>query len=82
MNMDIWVVGTSNQLFIREFYTEKNFQENKVVPGKTGKLWSVHFLLPILFVLTLVSVRAVLCKNIALSTLVLWNKIVATVRFL
>ena len=35
MNIDIWVVVTSNQLFIRGSYTEQNFQINKVVIGKT-----------------------------------------------
>ena len=25
INMDIWIVGTSNQLFIRDSYTEKKF---------------------------------------------------------
>ena len=28
VNMDIWVVGTSNQLFIRGSYTETNFPKN------------------------------------------------------
>ena len=36
VNMNIWVVGTSNRLFIRGSFTEtKNFQKNKVVSGKT-----------------------------------------------
>ena len=33
-NMDIWVIGTLNELFIRSFYTRINFQ-NKVVRCKT-----------------------------------------------
>ena len=33
MNMDIWEVGTSNQLFIRGSYTETKFSKNKVVTG-------------------------------------------------
>ena len=35
MNMDIWVVGTLNQLFIGIFKLKQNFQKNKVVTGKT-----------------------------------------------
>ena len=33
--MDIWVVGTSNQLFVTGSYTEKNFSKN-VDTGKTA----------------------------------------------
>ena len=35
MNMNIWVVGTSNQLFITCSYIETNFQKKKVVRAKT-----------------------------------------------
>ena len=35
MNMDIWVVGISNQPFRRDSYSEVNFLKNKVVTGKT-----------------------------------------------
>ena len=35
MNMDIWIVGTSNQFFVRDSYTEIFFSKNKVVTGKT-----------------------------------------------
>ena len=35
MNMDIWVVVTSNQLFVRGSKLEQNFQKNKVDTGKT-----------------------------------------------
>ena len=35
MNMDFWVVGTSNQLFIAGYYTETNFQKNMADTGKT-----------------------------------------------
>ena len=35
-NMDIWVVGTSNQLFIKSILKLKqNLQKNKVVTSKT-----------------------------------------------
>ena len=33
--MDIWVVGTSNQPFLRVSETGTNFPKNKVVTGKT-----------------------------------------------
>ena len=35
MNMDIWVVGTLNQLFIGSSQTETKFQKHKVVTDKT-----------------------------------------------
>ena len=35
MNMDIVVVGTSNQVFKIGFYNETNFQKNKLVTDKT-----------------------------------------------
>ena len=34
MNMDIWVVGTLNQLFVRVPKLKQIFQKNKVVTGK------------------------------------------------
>ena len=36
MNMDIWVVATSNQLFIRGSQSETKLSENEVVTGKTS----------------------------------------------
>ena len=33
--MVIWVVGTSNQLFIGGSYTDTKFSKNNVVTGKT-----------------------------------------------
>ena len=33
--MDIWVVGTVNQLFLKGSYTESKFSNDKVVSGKT-----------------------------------------------
>ena len=33
--MDIWVVATSNQFFLRGFKTGKKFQKNKIVTDKT-----------------------------------------------
>ena len=34
MNMDIWLVGTSNQVFLRGSYTETKISKNKVVTRK------------------------------------------------
>ena len=36
INMDIWLVGTSNQLFMRGYQLKQNFQNNKVVTGKSS----------------------------------------------
>ena len=35
MNMDIWIVGTSNQFFKQVLIMKQKFQENKLVTGKT-----------------------------------------------
>ena len=56
--MDIWVVGTS-----RGSKTETNFPKNKAVASKTPVFVIVHFVVAILFVLTLASDRAVLNQN-------------------
>ena len=68
--MNIWVVGTLNQLFILKL----NFQKSKVVSGKTPFFVKVHFILPILFALILVFDGAVLYDNITLSIVVLSTK--------
>ena len=34
VNIDIWVIDTLNQLFVRGSYTEIKFSINKVVSGK------------------------------------------------
>ena len=69
MNMDIWIVGTSNQLFVRDSYTEKFFSKNKVVTGKTPffceKLCTPH---------SIYLNRAVLYGNVAFSILLLSTK--------
>ena len=40
MNINIWVVGTSNQLFEDVIKLKQNFQKNKVVvTGKSPFLW-------------------------------------------
>ena len=54
---------------------EQNFQNKKVGTGKKlCSLWYIHFALPILFVLTLSSDRAVLCGNVVFLILVLSTK--------
>ena len=60
MNMDIWVIGTSNQLFMRGSETETKTPFFMIGP-----------LLTILFVLTLAPDKAVLYRNDAFSILVL-----------
>ena len=60
----------SNQFFIRGSYKLKqNFKKNKVVTGKTPFFLIVHFVLIILFVLTLASDMAVLYENDAFPIL-------------
>ena len=50
---------------------KQNFQKNKVVTGKTPFLWQVHFVVIILFVLTLAFDMAVFYGNDAFTILVL-----------
>ena len=50
MNMDIWVVGTLNLLFIKD-----SFNEIKELVRKFRSLWKVHFVLLILFVLKILA---------------------------
>ena len=75
MNMVIWLVGASNQLFIRGSQSEQNFQKNEVVIGKfpffdIGPFCTPHFL----FVLALTSNWEVLYANITFSILELSTK--------
>ena len=50
INMDIWVVGTSSQLFIAGSYTETKFSEKKKwILAKLCSLWQVHFEKAILY---------------------------------
>ena len=69
--MCILVVDTSNQLFIRGSLAETKFSKHKLVTGKISFFVKVHFVLIILFVLTLASDMAVLYENDAFSILVL-----------
>ena len=74
MNMGIWVVGTSNQLFIRvlklkqSLKNKNSFWQNYVLCDRS------IFVLIILFVLTLASRMAVLYGNDAFSILMLSTK--------
>ena len=53
MNMDIWVIGTLNNLFIRGFHTQIKYSKNKVVRDKTP-----------LFVIGPFCIRNSICINI------------------
>ena len=53
---------------------EQFFQKNKVVTGKTPLFVKVHFVVAIIFVLTLASDRAVLKENDVFSILVVSTK--------
>ena len=75
INMYIWVVCTSNKVFRSSSYTKTNiFQKTKQLLAKLRSWQQVHFVLPILFVLTFASGLAVLCENVALLILVLSSK--------
>ena len=72
MNMNIWVVGTLNQLFIKGSYAETKFSK------KWSRYWQSCILCdrsilysPFLFVLTLVSERSVLYGYVMFSIIVL-----------
>ena len=63
-DMDIWIVGTSNSHFLRGSKTGTNYPKQiKQLLAKLSSLSQVHFVVAILFVLTLVSDRAVLDGN-------------------
>ena len=57
MNMEIWGVGTLNQLFIEVLKLKQSFLKNKVA-AKPRSLRKVHFVFPILVILTLAYDRA------------------------
>ena len=79
--MDIWVVGTLNQLFTRDSYTKIKLLKKQELTGEIRSFctplsiclnisfWqdSLNFLLPFLFVLTLGFDKAVLNGNVAFS---------------
>ena len=67
----IWVVGTSNQFFKRGSYTETKISKQWI---RTPFFVIIPFCTDILFVLTLASEMAVLCRNIAFSILLLSTK--------
>ena len=45
MNMDIWVVGTLNQLFIIGFLNWNKILKRKYLLTKLHSLWEVHFVI-------------------------------------
>ena len=68
MNVDIWVAGTLNLLFIKGSYAEiKFFKKIKKLVGRLCSLWRVSFVLSILFVLALVFDKTVLHGNVLFS---------------
>ena len=68
-NMGIWVVVTTNELFLRVLKLKQNFQKNKYLLAKLSS-----FVVTILFVLSLASDMAVWYGNDAFSILVLSTK--------
>ena len=46
MNMAIWMVGTSNQIFIRGLKLKQNFRKNKIVTGITPFFMKSPFCIP------------------------------------
>ena len=75
MDMDIWVVSTSNQLFIRCSYLnwKKTIKNIKPLLEKLCSLWQVHVVLNILLII-LASGRAVLYRNFAFLNFTLNKK--------
>ena len=61
-------------IFSKVLTLKQNFQKNNVVAGKTPFFAIGPFANPILFVLTLVSDRAVLYGNVSLAIVVLSTK--------
>ena len=46
MNMAIWMVGTSNQIFMRGLKLKQNFRKNKIVTGITPFFMKSPFFTP------------------------------------
>ena len=75
MNMDIWVVGALNLVFIRGLYNEIKFSKNKGVHGKTLFFWQGQFCTPhSICLLTLVFDKTFLYENVTFSILILSSK--------
>ena len=55
--------------YMRFFNWNKSFENKQVVTGEPRSLWSVHFVLSILFVLTFASDKAVSYGNVTFSIL-------------
>ena len=69
MNVDIWVVGSSSQFFIRLPNLINFFKKIKQLLEKLHSLWLIYFVLPILFVETLASDKENVYEDIAFSTM-------------
>ena len=74
INVIIWIVGTLNQLFIRNSYIPLKFHKNKVVSWKTplaliGPFFTLHF-----FLLKLAFYRSVFYGGVAFLIPVLSTK--------
>ena len=70
-NMDIWVIGALNQIFIRNSYTQIFFSENTVVIGISTFFVIDPICTLLLFVLKLTFDRAILYGNRTLSIVIL-----------
>ena len=75
--MDIWEVGTLNQLFVRDSYTETTFSKIKRLVAKLRSLWSVHFVLQIIFALIEFD-RVILHGNVAFSIIMVLSSTIST----
>ena len=75
MNMDIWVVGALNLVFIRGLSNEIKFSKNKGVHGKTLFFWQGQFCTPhSICLLILVFDKAFLYENATFSIIILSSK--------
>ena len=69
MNMDIWLVGTSNQVFLRGSYTETKISKNKVVTRKIRFYVIGRFCVPRSICLNRASDRVAFCGLVTFSIL-------------
>ena len=71
MNMDIWVIGTLNQIFIRNSCSQRKFSEDTVVSGKAPFFVIGPSCTTLQFVLKLTFDRTILYGNVTLSIVIL-----------
>ena len=74
MNIDIWVVGTTNEIFAKGSETEARFLKNELITGKMSFFVIGSFCTPIPIALAWTSGRAALYGNAAFSILVVSAK--------